>query len=141
VNKFEIVTPASLADASKLLAQKDHIAIAGGVDVVDLLKLNLVAPKTIVNLKGLKELDGIQTDSKGLRLGALTKLHAVATHSEIRERYTAIAEAAAEAATRRSEISGPSAAICCSVLDAGTSVIRMFGVSRKAATNATRWRD
>jgi xanthine dehydrogenase YagS FAD-binding subunit len=99
VNKFEIVTPASLADASKLLAQKDHIAIAGGVDVVDLLKLNLLAPKTIVNLKGLKELDGIRTDSRGLRLGALTKLHAVATHPEILERYTALAEAAAEAAT------------------------------------------
>ena len=99
MNKFEIVTPASLVDASKLLAQKDHIAIAGGVDVVDLLKLNLIAPKTIVNLKGLKELNGIRIDYKGLRLGALAKLHEVATHSEILDRYTAIAEAAAEAAT------------------------------------------
>jgi len=100
VNKFEMVAPTDLANASRLLAQKDHIAIAGGVDIVDLMKLNLIAPATLVNLKGLKELDGIQADPKtGLRLGALTKLHDVANHPVIREQYTAIAEAAAEAAT------------------------------------------
>jgi xanthine dehydrogenase YagS FAD-binding subunit len=99
VNKFEIVTPTDLAHASRLLAQNDHIAMAGGVDVVDLLKLDLIAPKTLVNLKGLKELQGVQADAKGLRLGALTKLHDVATHPVILASYTAIAEAAAEAAT------------------------------------------
>ena len=100
MNKFEMVAPTDLANASRLLAQKDHIAIAGGVDIVDLMKLNLIAPATLVNLKGLKELDGIQADPKtGLRLGALTKLHDVANHPVIREQYTAIAEAAAEAAT------------------------------------------
>lgn len=100
MNKFEIVAPTDLANASRLLARKDHVAIAGGVDVVDLMKLNLIAPATLVNLKGLKELDGIQSDPKvGLRLGALTKLHDVANHPTIREQYTAIAEAAAEAAT------------------------------------------
>ncbi len=100
MNKFEMVAPSDLAHASRLLAQKDHVAIAGGVDVVDLMKLNLLAPATLVNLKGLKELDGIQADPKnGLRLGALTKLHDVANHPAILDQYTAIAEAAAEAAT------------------------------------------
>ena len=100
MNKFEMIAPTDLAHASRLLAQKDHLAIAGGVDVVDLMKLNLIAPATLVNLKGLKELDGIQADAKtGLRLGALTKLHEVANHPAVREQYTAIAEAAAEAAT------------------------------------------
>jgi xanthine dehydrogenase YagS FAD-binding subunit len=64
------------------------------------MKLDLIAPATLVNLKGLKELDGIQVDPKaGLRLGALTRLHDVANHPIIREQYTAIAEAAAETAT------------------------------------------
>jgi xanthine dehydrogenase YagS FAD-binding subunit len=100
VNKFEMVAPTDLANAARLLAQKDHLAIAGGVDVVDLMKLNLIAPATLVNLKGLKELDGIQFDPKtGLRLGALTKLHDVANHPVIRAQYTAVAEAAGEAAT------------------------------------------
>ena len=100
MKKFEMVAPMDIAHASRLLAKKDHVAIAGGVDVVDLLKLNLIAPATLVNLKALKELVGIQVDPKaGLRLGALTKLHDVANHPTIREQYTAIAEAAAEAAT------------------------------------------
>jgi xanthine dehydrogenase YagS FAD-binding subunit len=100
VNKFGMVAPTDLAHAARLLAQKDHVAIAGGVDVVDLMKLNLIAPATLVNLKGLKELDGIEADPKsGLRLGALTRLHEVANHPAIRGQYTAIAEAAAEAAT------------------------------------------
>jgi xanthine dehydrogenase YagS FAD-binding subunit len=100
VNKFEMVAPTDLAHAARLLAQKDHLAIAGGVDVVDLMKLNLIAPAILVNLKGLKELDGIQADPKmGLRLGALAKLHDVANHPIILAQYTAIAEAAAEAAT------------------------------------------
>jgi xanthine dehydrogenase YagS FAD-binding subunit len=100
VNKFEMIAPTDLAHAARLLAQKHHLAIAGGVDVVDLMKLNLIAPATLVNLKGLKELDGIQADPKtGLRLGALTKLHDVANHPIILAQYTAIAEAAAEAAT------------------------------------------
>ncbi len=100
MNKFEIVAPVDLAHASRLLAEKDHVAIAGGVDVIDLMKLNLIAPATLVNLKGLKDLSGIQADPKaGLRLGALTKLHDVANHPVVREQYTAIAEAAAEAAT------------------------------------------
>ena len=99
MNKFEIVTPTDLSHAARLLAQNDHIAMAGGVDVVDLLKLDLIAPKTLVNLKGLKELQGVQNDAQGLHLGALTKLHEVATHPVILASYTAIAEAAAEAAT------------------------------------------
>ncbi len=100
MNKFEVIAPTDIVHASRLLTQKDHVAIAGGVDVVDLMKLDLIAPATLVNLKGLKELDGIQVDPKvGLRLGALTKLQDVANHPVIREQYTAIAEAAAEAAT------------------------------------------
>ena len=100
MNRFEVITPADLASASRLLAEDGNVAFAGGVDVVDLMKLNLIAPATLVNLKGLKELDGIRSDAKGgLRLGALTKLHDVANHPIIRGQYTAIAEAAAEAAT------------------------------------------
>ena len=55
MNKFEVIAPTDIVHASRLLTQKDHVAIAGGVDVVDLMKLELIAPATLVNLKGLKE--------------------------------------------------------------------------------------
>ncbi|MGB8180940.1 MAG: FAD binding domain-containing protein, partial [Stellaceae bacterium] len=100
MNKFTILTPADLAHASTMLAAPNHGAIAGGVDVVDLMKQDIASPATLVNLKGLPELQGIKHQPDGsMRLGALVKLHEVATNGEIQKRFTAISDAASEAAT------------------------------------------
>ncbi|MGA7764349.1 MAG: FAD binding domain-containing protein, partial [Candidatus Binataceae bacterium] len=100
MNRFEIVTPADLPAAVRLLAQPGHMALAGGVDTLDLLKQQIAAPRTLVDLNGLKELQGIDpTPEGGLRLGALARLSDVATHPVVRARFAALAEAAGEAAT------------------------------------------
>ena len=100
MNRFEIVTPADLPSAVRLLAQPGHMALAGGVDMLDLLKQQLAAPRTLVDLNGLKELQGINpAPDGGLRLGALARLDEVAAHPVVRARFAALAEAAGEAAT------------------------------------------
>ena len=100
MNRFEIVTPADLPAAVRLLAQPGHMALAGGVDTLDLLKQQIAAPRTLVDLNGLKELQGIDpTPEGGLRLGALARLSDVAAHPVVRARFAALAEAAGEAAT------------------------------------------
>ncbi|HYA36060.1 MAG TPA: FAD binding domain-containing protein [Candidatus Binataceae bacterium] len=100
MNRFEIVAPVDLAHATRLLGRENTMAIAGGVDLLDLLKLDVASPTTLVNLKGLKELDGIDVKPDGsLRIGALAKIGTIADHPEIIERFTAIAEAAENAAT------------------------------------------
>jgi xanthine dehydrogenase YagS FAD-binding subunit len=100
MNRFEIVTPSDLAHAGKQLAQRDSAALAGGVDVIDLLKLNIVAPSSLVNLKGLRGMDAIEPGGHGgIRIGALVKLHEVAVNPVLRESHTALADAAAQAAT------------------------------------------
>jgi xanthine dehydrogenase YagS FAD-binding subunit len=100
MNRFEMITPTDVASASRLLAEDGHVAIAGGVDVVDLSKQSIVSPAALVNLKALKELGGIEVRPSGeLRLGATVKLSEVAEHPAIRAKFTAIAEAAGEAAT------------------------------------------
>jgi xanthine dehydrogenase YagS FAD-binding subunit len=100
MNRFEIITPSDLATASRLLGQRGNIALAGGVDTVDLLKQEIIEPRALINLKGLRGMDAIQSDSAaGLRIGALVKLHQVADSGEIQGRYAAIAEAANTAAT------------------------------------------
>ena len=82
------------------MAEDGHVALAGGVDVLDLAKQNISTPDVLVNLKGLKELSGIEVRSSGeLRLGATAKLSEVAENPEIRARFAAIAQAAGEAAT------------------------------------------
>ena len=100
MNRFEIITPRDLNDAAQLLASGDRVAIAGGVDLVDLMKQDIVAPASIVNLKNLEELRGIDIKRDGsLRLGALAKLADVAAKPEIVKHFTAISDAAGEAAT------------------------------------------
>jgi xanthine dehydrogenase YagS FAD-binding subunit len=100
MNRFEVITPADLQSASRLLAADGNVAFAGGVDVVDLSKQSIVEPAALVNLKGLKELGGIEVRPSGdLRLGATVKLSEVAEHPIIRDKFTAIAAAAGEAAT------------------------------------------
>jgi xanthine dehydrogenase YagS FAD-binding subunit len=100
MKRFEVVTPADLPSAVRLLAQPGHAALAGGVDLADLLKQRLVAPDTLVDLKGLKELRGIgPTPDGGLRVGTLARLSEVAENPLVRERFAALAAAAGEAAT------------------------------------------
>ena len=100
MNRFEIVTPADLPAAVRLLAQPGHMALAGGVDTLDLLKQQIAAPSALVDLNGLKELQGIDpTPDGGLRVGALARLSDVAAHPVVRARFAALAEAAGEAAT------------------------------------------
>jgi xanthine dehydrogenase YagS FAD-binding subunit len=100
MNRFAIVTPADLKSAARELARPRTMAIAGGVDLLDLLKLGLAAPDTVINLKQLPELRGIEVAPSGeLKLGALATLGDVGAHPEVRARFAAIAQAADQAAT------------------------------------------
>ena len=100
MNRFEIIAPSDLPGASRLLAQRGSIALAGGIDIIDLLNQEIIEPRALINLKALSGMDAIQSDgAAGLRIGALVKLHQVANSHEVRERYAAIAEAAGTAAT------------------------------------------
>jgi xanthine dehydrogenase YagS FAD-binding subunit len=100
MNRFEIITPSNLPGASRLLAERGNIALAGGVDTVDLLRQEIIEPHALINLKGLSGMDAIRPDdAAGLRIGALVKLSEVANSAEVREQYAAIAEAAGTAAT------------------------------------------
>ncbi|MGH7934007.1 MAG: FAD binding domain-containing protein [Candidatus Binataceae bacterium] len=100
MNRFEIITPADIRHASRMLADPGHAALAGGVDLLDLLKQNLAAPQSLVNLKGLKGIDAIEsTPDGGVKIGALVRLHEIATDVRVNQHYAAVAQAAGEAAT------------------------------------------
>ena len=100
MNRFEYRDAGGFARCRAIAAQPGHMALAGGVDTLDLLKQLLAAPRTLVDLNGLKELQGIDpAPDGGLRLGALARLSDVAGHALVRARFAALAEAAGEAAT------------------------------------------
>jgi xanthine dehydrogenase YagS FAD-binding subunit len=94
----------ALADCTTVeaaLAQlKDGgVVKAGGVDLLDRMKNGTDSPKKLVNIRNIKELRGIEENSEGLTIGALTTLGEIADHPAIRERYTVLSDACGHAAT------------------------------------------
>ncbi len=81
-------------------ANSADVLKAGGIDLLDLMKEGLLAPRRLINLRGVAGLDAIEEDGAGgLRIGALATLAQVAAHPVVRQRYAALAEAAAGSAS------------------------------------------
>ena len=98
---FEYVTPETSKQAISLLgaAWGQTEILAGGTDVLALMKDDVIAPKRLVNIKDLKDLQGVNSTAQGLRIGALTTLGVLADDSNVKKDYPALAEAFIEAAS------------------------------------------
>ena len=95
--EFEHFQPKSLDEALELLDQYGQEARvnAGGTDLLVSMKHRLLAPKYLVNLKGIPELDLVTWDEEeGLRIGALTRLATLVRSPLVAEHFPVIAQAA-----------------------------------------------
>ncbi|MHB8734926.1 MAG: FAD binding domain-containing protein [Terriglobales bacterium] len=93
---FDYARPHSLAEALKMLSTDRDAAVvlAGGTDLLSLMKDNVIAPKRLVSLKSIEELHRVEHNGHGLRLGALVTLDTLSTHPVIAQHYPGLAEAA-----------------------------------------------
>jgi xanthine dehydrogenase YagS FAD-binding subunit len=89
---FEYAAPTALADAVRLLGAAGSAPLAGGTDLLALMKDRIVEPKRLVNVKGIPELRAIRPGSDGIRIGAAVTLDELAAHPQLRA-YRAIVEA------------------------------------------------
>jgi CO/xanthine dehydrogenase FAD-binding subunit len=99
---FEYFAPATVDEAVALLADAAGTArvLAGGTDLLPRMERHLVHADVLVDLNRIPELRGIRFDpATGLSLGATTRLAEVLEDAVVRDRYPAIAEAAAVTAT------------------------------------------
>jgi len=71
----------------------------GGSDLLGLVKEHIISPDTIVNLKTIKGLDGVEAAADRLRIGGLITLDALSRHPVIRERCRVLAGAAGSVGT------------------------------------------
>ena len=95
---FAYERPTRLDDAIALLASGDAEArpLAGGTDLIIRLRDGTIRPRTVVDIKGLAELDGdIREDGENLRIGARTVMTDILGDERIRRDYQALAEGAA----------------------------------------------
>ncbi|MFQ5639437.1 MAG: FAD binding domain-containing protein [bacterium] len=100
MNKFEYINPTSLQELPELLSGKkdESVILAGGTDLLDMLKERLLQPKRVINIKNIQELHGIK-NGDGLDLGALSTIAEIAADSRIVRDYPVLAQAAASIAT------------------------------------------
>jgi len=96
---FEYVTPVKKEQVATLLGEQAAI-LAGGTDLLALMKDDVVAPKRLVNVKQIDGLRGVTYQpGNGLRIGALVTLAELADDENVRKNYPVLAEAAIEAAS------------------------------------------
>jgi 4-hydroxybenzoyl-CoA reductase subunit beta len=88
--------PGSLADAVELLGEHGEAAMpmAGGTDLVPNMKHRLFEPAHVVSLTAIPELREVRVGPTEIVLGATNTLTAIATHPEVGQHLTALAEAA-----------------------------------------------
>lgn len=91
---FEYAAPTSVDAAIALLGDNTQV-LAGGTDLVSLMKEYVVSPKRVVSLKDVKSLGGIEYKStSGLRLGATVTFEELLDSAVVKRNYPAIIEAA-----------------------------------------------
>ncbi len=96
---FEYATADKKEQVAALLGEQGAI-LAGGTDLLALMKDDVVAPKRLVNVKHIDSLRGITYQpGNGLRIGSLTTIAELADDANVRQHYPVLAEAAIEAAS------------------------------------------
>jgi len=98
---FEYVSPPSAKQAVSLLGTSwgQSEVLAGGTDLLALMKNDVVYPRRLVNIKDIKDLGGMSLTAQGLRIGALATLGEIADSEDVQRNYPALADAAREAAS------------------------------------------
>lgn len=66
--------------------------LAGGTTLIDLMKLNVMRPATVVDINGLQGADAIAMGQDGLKLGALARMSTVADHEDVRKNFPVLAQ-------------------------------------------------
>jgi len=96
MERFEYTSPTTLKEATALLGTNwsDAQALAGGTDLISLMKDYVASPKRVVNIKGIKELEGISKTPAGLRIGATVTLDELSLNPLVRAEYPSLQQAA-----------------------------------------------
>ena len=91
---FTYERAASPEEAASIAARPGTKVIAGGTNLLDLMKIQVEAPEHLVDVNRMPGLDRIERGADGsTRIGALVRNAALAHDATIARRYPALAEA------------------------------------------------
>lgn len=90
---FAYRSATSEESAAKLLGEK-ALPLAGGTNLINLMKNFVLQPEVIVDIKRIPGTTGIELAAGSARIGANTLLADIASHEGLRREYPALAQAA-----------------------------------------------
>jgi xanthine dehydrogenase YagS FAD-binding subunit len=98
---FEFASPKTQKEVPALLGQGwgEVEVLAGGTDLLSLMKDEITVPKRLVNIKKIPDLHFIDAAGGKMRIGALATLAEIAANAGVRAHYPALAAAAGDAAS------------------------------------------
>jgi xanthine dehydrogenase YagS FAD-binding subunit len=90
--------PAAADAANAVAARPRAMFLAGGTTLVDLMKIDVLTPDTVVSVRRLGMSD-IDVSNDGIAIGAMVTNSQLAWHPVVRDRYPVLAEAILSGAT------------------------------------------
>jgi len=96
LSQFDYIKPVLLEEALEYLATHTGTKVlAGGTDLMVLLRRNLIECEHILDIKGIEELSRFDyEEKKGFYIGAAVTVNQISDHPIIHKKYTALKEAA-----------------------------------------------
>ncbi len=96
MKEFKIAQPQSLDQVSSLLSKEktNYVLMAGGTDLLDEIKNEIIAPEVVIDLKSVPNLTAIKTDKTHVSIGAMTNIADLAENPIIQEQFPGLVEAA-----------------------------------------------
>jgi xanthine dehydrogenase YagS FAD-binding subunit len=91
MHAFDFTAPRSV-DHALDLAGDNAAFLAGGTTLVDLMKLDVMTPRHVIDINGLP-LGGFLHDQNGLRIGSLARMSELAIDDEVVANYPVISQA------------------------------------------------
>ena len=93
---FDYVAPTTLDEALAVLDEHGEEAkvLAGGQSLIPLMKLRFAAPRVIVDINGISELDQLEEQGGSLHIGTLVRHKACERSELLHTRYGTLADAA-----------------------------------------------
>lgn len=97
---FDYTHARSLDDALRALAEPGTLPVAGGSDLLPLVDEGILAPRRVLDIRGLPGVRDISLHDDGsATLGAAVSIAELAAHAGLRERFPLLADAAASVGT------------------------------------------
>ena len=93
MNRFEYATAYDPAEAVRLAAAPGARFLAGGTNLVDLMKENVERPGKVIDIRRLPLADIAESEGGGLRIGALATNADTAYHPLVETRYPLLSSA------------------------------------------------